>query len=46
MDALNDRVKRCGNIKEIIIKIGNRDATYTREQIISDDFKIRQEDFR
>ena len=45
-DAINDRVSRCKNIKDVIIIMGDKDATYTREQMISDNFIIRQEDFK
>lgn len=45
-DALKDRVRRCKDLKEIRIKIGDCEALYTREQIISNGYKIQPEDFR
>ena len=45
-DAINDRVSRSKSIKELTVIIGGKDATYTREQMVSDDFIIRQEDFK
>lgn len=45
-NALNNRVKRCDNIREIRIKIGDLEAVYTRERIIHKGFKIKPGDFR
>jgi predicted DNA-binding protein YlxM (UPF0122 family) len=44
-DALNDRVKRT-SITEVIILKGGKDARYTRDEITSDGFIIKQGDFK
>jgi len=44
--AMNDRVKRCENIKTITIIIDEKDHTYTREEIIADGFKIQSSDLK
>lgn len=45
-DGIHDRVNRCNNIHSVTIIRDNMDITYTREQILERDFKIRQEDFK
>lgn len=44
--AMNDRVKRSENIKTITVIIGEKDHTYTREEIIADGFKIQSSDLK
>ena len=44
--ALNDRVRRYDSITDVTLIINGKDATYTREQIIRDDFKISRDDFK
>lgn len=44
-DAIQDRVVRAENLKEIRIRVGNAEAIYTREYIISNGFKIKPGDF-
>jgi hypothetical protein len=44
-DALTNRLKRCKNMKELRIKIGDCEAVYTKDEIIEDGFKIKPEDF-
>ena len=44
--ALNDRVKRYDSITDVTIIINGKDATYTRENIIRDGFKISRDDFK
>ena len=46
--ALINRMRResCAEITDITIIIGNKDATYTRAQIIADGFKISRGDFK
>lgn len=44
--ALNDRVKRRENITDVTIIMGGKDATYSRAQMISDDFETKREDFK
>lgn len=45
-DAISDRVRRSPNITDITIIRDGKDATYTREQMTDDDFKIQPEDFK
>ena len=42
--ALQGRLKRC-EISEVRLKIGEKEAIYSREQILKEGFKIRPEDF-
>lgn len=43
---INDRGEgRCTNIREIRVRIGDYEAVYTRDQIVSKGFKIKPEDF-
>ncbi len=44
-DAISDRVRRSKNITDIIIIRDGKDVTFTREQMVSESFKIQQEDF-
>lgn len=44
-NALNDRLRRCNDVSDITIIRGNKDVTYSREQVISDDFTINSNDF-
>lgn len=37
---------RCSSLKEIRLKIGEYEAVYSRNKIVTDGFKIRLEDFR
>lgn len=41
----NTNPPRCFNLKEIRLKIGDCEAVYSREQIVSKGFKIKPEDF-
>ncbi len=45
-DAMNDRVRRYENITDVTIIMGGKDATFTREKIVADDFLINNSDFR
>ena len=45
-DALNNRVRRSENIKSVTLVINGKDCTYTREQIVKEDFLIKQADLR
>lgn len=45
-NGIRGRVNRCINVNSVTIIRGNRDVTYTREQILGIGFKIRQEDFK
>lgn len=45
-DALRPRVDRARNITDITLIRNGKDVTFTREQIISESFKIQPEDFR
>lgn len=45
-DAINNRTNLRKNIKEIMLIIDGKDATYKREHIIQDGFKIQKEDFK
>lgn len=45
-NALQDRVNRCENLDTIRLKIGEYEAVYTRDEILSEKFKIKLEDFR
>lgn len=42
--ALQGRLKRC-DISEVRLKIGDKEALYSREYVLKDGFKIRPEDF-
>lgn len=46
--VFRDRVSRAENLKEVTLVLWNeqKDATYTRKQILSPSFKIRPEDFK
>lgn len=44
-NGIRGRLSRCINVKSVTIIRDNKDATYTREQILGIGFKIRQEDF-
>lgn len=44
-NAVTDRVKRSPGLRNITFVMGEKDVTYTREQMIEDSFKIKQEDF-
>ena len=44
--AMNDRVKRCKRITDVTIIMGGKDATYSREQIVAENFQIKREDFK
>ena len=44
--ALNDRLKRCKNINSVTLVRHGFDVTYSKSEIISPDFKIKQEDFK
>ncbi len=43
---MNNRTNLRKNIKEITLIIAGKDATYKRERIIQDDFKLQKEDFK
>ncbi|MDE6536930.1 MAG: minor capsid protein [Muribaculaceae bacterium] len=45
-NGIRGRVTRCVNVKSVTIIRHNKDASYTREQILGEYFKIRQEDFK
>ena len=45
-DAIQDRINRSPNVSTLMLVIGEKDFTYTREDIILDSFKIRREDFK
>lgn len=44
-DVMNNRTHLRENIQDITIILGGKDVTYTRENILRDDFKIQKEDF-
>lgn len=44
--ALNDRVRRRENITDVTIIMGGKDVTYSRAQMIADDFQIKRDDFK
>lgn len=46
MFTIKNRIKRTENVFEIVIIKDGKDATYTRDFIMSDDFKIKLEDFK
>lgn len=43
--AVQDRIRRCQSVIDITIVKGNKDCTYTREVIESDEWEIKQADF-
>lgn len=45
-EAIVDRIRRATNVESLMLIINNSDVTYTRAQILSDNFKIRREDFK
>lgn len=45
-NGLCGRINRCPNVKNVTLIIHNLDATYTREQILTQGFQIKQEDFK
>lgn len=45
-NAINGRVKRAANIQTITIIRDGLDVTYSRDVMVSDGFKIQQEDFK
>ena len=45
-DAVQNRVNRERNITDVTLIRNEKDVTFTREQIISESFKIQPEDFR
>lgn len=51
LDAITSRITdnanppRCPNIKEIRLRVGDYEAVYTRQQIVTKGFKIKPEDF-
>ena len=45
-DAVISRIKRSLNVERLTIIRYGKDVTYSREDIIKDDFKIKQEDFK
>ena len=45
-DAVTSRIKRSLNIKKLTIIRHGKDVTYNWEDIIKEDFKIKQEDFK
>ena len=44
--AIRSRVRRSGNINTITIIVDGKDATFNREQILSDGFKIQRTDLK
>ena len=44
-DGITDRVRRSKNIENITVIINGKDVNYSRNEILKDDFKIKQEDF-
>ena len=44
-NAMNNRTKLRGNIREITVIMDGKDATFSRESIVKDDFKLQKEDF-
>ena len=44
-NAIKDRVERTANIKSIVLSINKKDKTYKREEIINDEWEIKQADF-
>ena len=44
--AIYSRVKRSDNIKSVRIVINGKDCIYTREQIVQEDFIIKQADLK
>lgn len=45
-DAIKDRIWRCKNVEDLTVKNGDKDAVYKKNEMLSTDFKIRQEDFK
>lgn len=45
-NAINNRAKRCQELKEIIIIINDKEAIYTRTQFRKGSFKIQPDDFK
>ena len=45
-DSIKDRIRRCRNIKTVVLVRQSKDHTYTREDILRDDFKIQQADLK
>ncbi len=43
-ETMNDRVHRSNSIQSVTVVIGNKDHTYTREDILKGGFKIQQAD--
>ena len=43
--GIKGRLTQSAGVKELRVKIGNAEAVYTREQILSNNFKIKPEDF-
>ena len=45
-NGLCGRINQCPNVKNVTSIIHNLDETYTREQILTQGFQIKQEDFK
>ena len=45
-DGITDRVRRAKNIETITVIINGKDITYSRDEILKNGFKIKQEDFK
>ncbi|MBP5455563.1 MAG: hypothetical protein J6Y37_03625 [Paludibacteraceae bacterium] len=45
-EVVKDRVRRSTNIRSLLIIRDGKDVTYSREQMVANDFKIQQTDFR
>lgn len=45
-NGIKDRMRRADNIKTLTLIIHGKDATYTREEILEENWKIKQADFR
>jgi SPP1 gp7 family putative phage head morphogenesis protein len=44
--AIENRVRRCPEVLSLMVVIKGKDATYSREQILTEDWKIKQEDLK
>jgi len=44
--AIHDRLWKAENVTEVMIIRNGKDVTYTREQMLKNDFKIKWDDFR
>lgn len=45
-NAVMSRIKRAENVKTLTIVINGKDAVYTREQMLNNEWEIKQADFK